>query len=447
MSREAVSSKTRPITSREDLFDVFENGGRPRTQFSIGLESELLGVDSQTGESLPFDGPRGVEKTLRDLHETFGAECVMNGDRVIGLIHDETAVTLEPGGQLELSSRQHQSVEGVKNELYQHLAELKFVSKRLGTSWLALGVQPVTPRSKIAWVPKFRYRIMRNYYEKRADSTFDMMLKTASVQTNFDFVDEADARKKMRLGGLLGPVLGALCANSAIEEGKLNGFVSRRMAIWQDTDLDRTGVPSFFVDGTFSFEKYVDYALDVPMYFILRNGEYLDRTGTTFREYMKTAPDRDPATMSDWINHLTTLFPDVRLKGHLEFRTSDAVAPKLVLAVAAFWKALTFDADATDEALERTKAFGMKEILAANRSVSYEGLQAQMGKQSILEIARSILGVAKVGLSRLDHRDGTFDIQYLTPFLEIAEIGQSPGETARKNWHGDIRRFIQCHQI
>ncbi len=451
MSREAPTKTARFIDRKGDLLEIFERGGRPASLFKIGLEAEKLGVYEETGQAVGFDGPKGVEEVLSRLRSQFGYEPTLDRGRLIGLTKGELAITLEPGGQLELSSAPHGTLDEVAAELKEHFCELRAVSGPLGVHWILLGLQPVTPLSHMPWVPKSRYAIMRPYYEKRPGLPLEMMAKTASIQINLDYLHEDDARKKVLVGSALGPVVGAMMANSAIEEGNLNGYCSRRLLIWRHTDPDRCGTPPFFVDGSFSFERYADYALDVPMYFVMRDGSYVDRTSYTFRQFLEGKVEGDRPTTADWEAHLTTLFPDVRLKDHLEFRTMDANRPSRMMAITAFWVGLLYDPDTLNEVFTYLKRFSHSELLSGMDDAAQKGLQATIGNMSILEVAREVTRMAVIGVSRLDRESGRNDLRYLLPLRELLERGKSPAEELRDSWNGtwpDLlrRESIDCEK-
>ncbi|HLG20291.1 MAG TPA: glutamate-cysteine ligase family protein [Bdellovibrionota bacterium] len=442
MSREGSTQESEPIFGKADLVRVFENGAKPRFRYAIGIESEKVGVDLTTGHAVPFDGPNGIETILIELSARFGWEKVLDRGRVIALNRNATAITLEPGGQLELSSRPHPTLDDVAREREEHIVELCDVSTPLNIGWLNLGLQPVTPIDRIPWVPKSRYRVMREYYEKRPGLALHMMRLTASVQGNFDYESEADARRKIHVGAALGPIVGAMFANGAIEEGVLNGYCSRRLRIWRETDADRCGIPDFYVDGTFSFEKYADYVLDIPMYFILRNGEYVDYTGKTFRQFLEGKGEKEKALRRDWDLHLTTLFPDVRLKNYLELRTADAQDPLGAMALMAFWTGILYDEEALGMAFDRVGRFTREQLGAAMDDAALQGLQAGIAYEPILHVARDVVGIAVIGLSRLDRVNGRHDIRYLDPLRDLIDRGLSPAEELRKTWNGKIGRLL-----
>jgi glutamate--cysteine ligase len=441
MSREAKTGVARPITDKKDLLTIFQEGARPPNEYLLGLEIELVGVDEE-GKTIPFEGGRGVHQILKSLSVKFGWEEVRNGDWTIGLSRGDSAITIEPGGQLELSSRPHSDLYAMRKELSGFIHELLTVSSPLGVRWISVGLSPLTPLESVSWVPKFRYDIMKKYYSSRPGTPLQMMGMTASIQVNLDYSGEEDARRKIHLGAALGPVVGAIFANSAVERGKLNGYASRRLKIWRHTDPDRCGIRPFFVDGSFSFEKYADYALDVPMYFVLRDGKYVDRTNFSFRKFMETGE----ATFSDWSTHLTTLFPDVRLKDHLEFRTADENHPDLMLALVAFWIGLLHDSDSIGSALSRVAHFTLPQIKGAMDSAAIHGLSARIVDEPILRVARDVVEMSVLGLSRLDRRTGQSNLKMLDPVREIVELGRSPGEQTRKSFRS-FKKFLEFNEL
>lgn len=448
MSRELSNVSAKPIENLDDLLHVFHQGSRPRQDFMVGVETEKIGVEAKTNKAVKYEGPCGIQAVLEGLSREFGWQPVFDQGKIIALNKDSAAITLEPGGQLELSGRQNSCLKEIDDELSGHRHELVAVSEPLSVHWHDLGVQPVTRLEEMSWVPRSRYKIMRSYYESRSSqAALEMMSLTASTQVNLDYIDECDARKKIHLGAVLGPVVGAMLANACVEGGVLNGYCSRRLFIWRKTDPDRCGVPRFFVDGSFSFEKYRDYALDIPMYFLVRQGQYIKQTRQTFRRFLETSQKNDLATCGDWERHLTTLFPDVRLKNHLEVRTADANPPGLTLSIIAFWMGLMYDNDALDAAYHRILRFKQQEIIQAMDCAAISGLKSNYGCESILSVARDLVSISAVGLSRLDKESGHHEIRFLEPLRELVERGVSPAEEVRKTWNGDITELLKQTQV
>lgn len=404
---------------------MFTSGARDRSKFHIGLETEKIPVLTKNCQAVPFKG--GIESVLNALSAD-GWEKVFDHNELIALSKDQVAITLEPGGQLELSGAQHKALKDIEQELYNHLKEVKDVACPLGISFLGLGIHPKVSLEQVEWVPKSRYKIMRKFYESKKGLGLHMMSRTASTQVNMDFSSEMDARKKVFAGSALAPIVGAMYANSAVEEGRLNGYASKRLEIWRFTDKERCGTPKFFMDGTFTFEQYRDYAMHVPMYFLYQNKTYVDHTHHTFYEFL----NEGKAVKSDWVSHLTTLFPNTRVKGHLEFRTADATAPDLTIALAAFWKGIIYDDEVLGEVNERFKGFTKDDVDEAMKEAALFGLKGQYKQVAMLDLAREVVAMAQKGLK------GFGEERYLQPLMDLVEEGLSPGEKMQMRWPVDL---------
>ncbi len=438
MSREISTTHSQIIRDRKQLLEVFLQGGRPRDEFRVGVETEQFGLLRDSGRALPFEGTPGVRKVLEAYAKDGNWKEVLDQGVLIALEQDGSAITLEPGGQVELSTRQHGSLATLADEMRRHGEVLSKLGEEMDVVWFNAGIHPVTGISDALWVPKSRYRIMRKYYRSRKGKAHIMMALTASGQFNLDYLDEADAKVKLHVGAALGPVVGAMMANSAVEVGRRNGYCSRRLQVWRETDPDRCGVPSFFVDGSFSFKKYRDYALNVPMYFVVRDGNYIDHTNVTFDEFLSDPGEVGPALMSDWELHLTTLFPDVRLKNHLEFRTADAQPTPLTLALTAFWIGLIYDSDTLKKVHERVAHLSQKEIIEATEDVARRGMAASLGEESILAVCRDMVKLAADGLQRVGEAWEDPGGHFLDPLKEVVDVGRSPAEQLIERWDGTL---------
>jgi glutamate--cysteine ligase len=318
------SGEAAPIESIDQLVDEFHQAGKPRDRWTIGTEYEKLAVDPRTGQAIGFSGARGIETLLRELAERFDWEPQEESGRTIALRRAHASITLEPGGQVELSGEPYRTLHETREELATHVHELATVGGELGIAFVGLGMQPVSTLDGIEWVPKQRYAIMRDYMPRVGTLGHRMMKQTATVQANIDYADEADAMRKLRIGMATAPIVNAIFANSCISENRLNGQLSYRGYIWTDTDRARCGLLPFAFRPGASFRDYVDWALDVPLYFVLRGGRYrTEVTGVPFRRFLDTGLDGQRATLDDWRLHLTTLFPEVRLKGYIELRSAD----------------------------------------------------------------------------------------------------------------------------
>jgi glutamate--cysteine ligase len=382
---------------------------------------------------VPYAGRRSIHALLDGMQHLLGWEPIMEGDNIIGMF-DVTgggAISLEPGGQFELSGAPLEDVHQTASELMAHLAQLREVAKPLGIGFLGLGMAP----------PKGRYKIMTNYMPKVGSLGLDMMYRTCTVQANLDFSSEADMVKKLRVSLALQPVATALFANSPFTEGKPNGFLSYRSEIWRDTDNQRAGMlPWAFEDGM-GFERWVDYALDVPMYFVKRGDRYIDVSGKSFRDFftgkLAELPGERP-TISDWANHLSTIFPEVRLKRYLEMRGADAGPWTRLPSLTAFWVGLLYDADALDACWQLVKGWSADARQALRDEVPRRAFAAEIGGRDVLTLARETLSLAAGGLkrrARLD-RNGRDETRYLRPLEESVARGVTPAEELLEKFHG-----------
>jgi glutamate--cysteine ligase len=425
------------VTDPRVLVAFLESGSRPREEWRVGTEHEKFAFRWSDLAPLPYDGGPGEVATIRALLEglaRFGWERVEEGGKLIALKNGMASVTLEPGGQVELSGEPLATIHETCSEVNEHLRQTKIVGEELGVGLIGLGFQPLVKRSDVPWMPKGRYNIMRNYMPKRGSLGLDMMLRTCTVQANLDFSSEADMVRKFRVSLALQPIATALFANSPFTEGKPNGFQSYRAHIWTDTDPDRTGdLPFVFEDG-FGFERYVDYALDVPMYFVYRDGIYHDVAGHSFRDYLagklKGFEGQLP-TLTDWADHLTTMFPEVRLKRYLEMRGADGGPWDRLCALPALWVGLLYDDHALEGAWQLVKDWSHQDRAALKRDVARFGLRASVGGKSVQTIASEVLALAQGGLQRREcrNRNGIDESGFLEPLIEIAITGKTPSDS------------------
>jgi glutamate--cysteine ligase len=427
----------RPVESHRDLVDYLARGARPRPSWGIGAEMEKLVIDADSGEAAPFDR---IEALLLRLERLDGWQGIREEGHLIALIGARSSITLEPGGQLELSGALCPDIHCCNGDFTRHIDQIVAEGTPLGLRFLGLGVQPFTPLEKIDWLPKERYGVMGPYMAKTGDLGQAMMKQTAGLQVNLDYDDEADCITKLRLVLALSPLFYALFANSPLRGGVPSGFLSTRGEIWSRTDSDRTGLlPQLFADGA-GFSTYVDYALDVPMYFIMRGGRYLSCTGErlTFRRYLQQGFRAQKATLGDWDLHLSTLFPEARLRPQIEVRTPDSLPPHLTMAVAALVKGLLYDQEALSACWtifarqnqeERGELYGQSWRL---------GLKTPMGKRTLREVAVEVLALARAGLARQGARNvrGLDETIYLDGIEEIAESGVTLAERLLSRWHG-----------
>jgi len=399
-----------------------------------------MAVDPRTGRAAPFSGSRGIETLLRELAERFGWTPTEENGRTIALTRDRASITLEPGGQVELSGEPCQTLHCTRDELATHVRELSEIGGELGIAFLGLGMQPVSPLDEIEWVPKQRYAIMRDYMPRVGTLGHRMMKQTATVQANIDYADERDAMRKLRVGMATAPLVNAMFANSCISEDRLNGQMSYRGYVWTDTDRARCGLlPFAFRDGA-SFADYVEWALDVPLYFVLRGGRYLtEATGMPFRRFLEGGLAGQRATLDDWRLHLTTLFPEVRLKGYIELRSADSQAPNRVLAVPALVKGIFYEEDCLDAAFDLVKRWTFADCVALYGEVTRQAMRARMKGIQVLELARELGAIAEEGLKRQGALDseGRDERVYLERLREGLRAGKSPANLLADRWSGE----------
>ncbi len=440
-----------PVTDRRQLIAFMETGCRPPADWRIGTEHEKFVFRLESLRPAPYEGEWGIRVLLEALARD-GWTPVMEGGNPIALARDGCTITLEPGGQLELSGAKLETVHETCAEVHSHLDQVKRVASPLGVGLLGIGFHPKWRRKDIPWMPKGRYGIMRAYMPKKGALGLDMMLRTCTVQVNLDFDSEADMVRKFRTGVALQPVAVALFANSPFVEGRPTGFLSYRSHVWEDTDPDRCGVLPFVFAGDMGFEKYVDYVLDVPMYFVYRDGAYIDAAGQSFRDFLDgrlpALPGEVP-TLADWSDHLTTLFPEVRLKTFLEMRGADGGPWRWLCALPAMWTGLMYDADALDAAWDLVKDWTVEDHLALRRAVPVRALGTEIGGRKLVEIARETLDIASAGLKRRKRLNtaGEDETVYLSILEEIAESGRCPAEVKldkfNDEWAGDIDRVFE----
>jgi glutamate--cysteine ligase len=435
-----TSAHAVPIGSVDQLVEQLHKAGKPRERWRIGTEYEKVGVDRTTGRAAPFSGARGIEAVLRGLAERFGWEPKEENGRVIALARGGASITLEPGGQLELSGEQCETIHCTNAELRTHVREVVSVGNDVGVAFLGLGIQPVSRLDEIEWVPKQRYGIMGPYMTRVGTLGQRMMKQTATVQANIDYADERDAMMKMRVAMGLAPLITAMFANSSVVENALSGYMSYRGYIWTDTDRARSGILPFVFRADASFVDYVEWALDVPMYFIIRNRRYVtDVTGTPFRRFLAEGFGGERATLDDWNLHLTTLFPEARLKGYVELRSADSQPPERMLALPALVKGVFYTADCLDAAWDLVKRWKIEERHELARDVYREALQARLRGIKVLELARELYAIGEEGLRRQQAVDarGRDERIYLDRLGEQLALGRSPARVIAEKWAGE----------
>jgi glutamate--cysteine ligase len=447
MARDQVDLK--PIERRDELVDWLAQGARPKPAFRIGTEHEKFVFTLEGHRPVPYEGRRGIRALLEGMQHLLGWQPIMEGEHIIGLsdVTGGGAISLEPGGQFELSGAQVETVHQTSSELMAHLAQVREVAKPLHIGFLGIGMTPNWTLAEIPKMPKGRYRIMTAYMPKVGTLGLDMMYRTCTVQTNLDFSSEADMVKKLRVSIALQPVATALFANSPFTDGKPNGFLSFRAEIWRHTDADRTGMlPWAFEDGM-GFERWVDYALDVPMYFVKHGDEYVDVAGQSFRDLIARKLPGMPgasATISDWSNHLSTTFPEVRLKRYLEMRGADSGPLASLLALPAFWAGILYDDASLDAAWDLVKGWTAEDRQKLRDEVPKAGLATLVRDRTVLEIANDALRLAYAGLARRKRLDaaGHDETLYLEPLQDRLARGTTPAEDLLEKFHGSWNRSV-----
>ncbi len=433
------------IEKKDQLEEYFHAAGKPRDRWRVGTEYEKVGINRSSGKAIPYSGPRGVESILKRLIDRFGWEPEEQDGYIIALSRDNAQITLEPGGQIELSGEPCDSIHCTYAEFTQHIRELLEVSDPLDVVFLGLGMQPVSRLDEIEWVPKKRYRIMAPYMPKVGRLGQRMMKQTATVQANIDYRDEKDAMAKFRTGMGLTPIFISMFANSPICDGQLNGYRSYREHIWTDTDKSRSGMLKFAFSPDVSFAHYVEYALDVPMYFIIRNENYIDMTGTTFRQFLAYGWNGERATLEDWHDHLTTLFPETRIKRYIEVRCADSQPPELMPALSAIIKGAFYESDCLDAAWDLVKDWTWDERMQVYLDSHRDALAARIRRYSLLDLSKELLQIALEGLRRqkMFNALGEDETIYLEPLDKLLALGKCPADLLIEKWQGELHQDIR----
>jgi glutamate--cysteine ligase len=429
-----------PVESLEDAVAYFRLGEKPREAWRVGTEHEKLGLYEADLSPVPYEGERGIGALLERLAELDGWQRIQEAGRTIALSRHGMSITLEPGGQLELSGEPKRTIFETCDEFQSHLALMRRVSQEFGIVWLALGSEPFHAVEEAPRMPRVRHEIMRSYLPTRGSLALEMMHQTGTVQANFDFADEPDMVEKLRTAMAATPVVSAIYANSALTCGKANGFVSRRLHIWQHTDPDRCGLLPFVFDEGFGYEAWARWAFDVPMFFVVRQGRYVPTPGLTFGRFVREGFEGQRARLSDFDRHLTTLFPEVRIKRFMEVRGADAVPPRLTCSLPALWKGLLYDDEARRAALALAGGWSPAERQALLLAVARAGLAAQgpCGRP-VEELAGELVALADAGLKRLGHAGSRSPDEsgFLDPVREQLDLGLSPGQVVLERWEGD----------
>jgi len=436
------SGNSDTVETREELVSYLESGCKPESQWMLGTEHEKFGYTLDDLRPLPYSGDRSIHAILTGLADVCDWRPVLEDGQPIALVDDSGAsITLEPGGQLELSGALLDNIHQTCTEVNTHLKQVRSISQPLGIAFIGMGFQPKWRREDMEWMPKARYKIMREYMDKVGTLGHDMMARTCTVQVNLDFSSEADMVHKFRTSLALQPIATALFANSPFSDGMPNGYLSYRSHVWEDTDPDRTGMLPFVFDNDMGFEKYTDYMLNVPMYFVYRDGNYIDAAGQSFRDFLDGSlpalPGERP-TFKDWEDHLTTAFPEVRLKRFLEMRGADGGPWARLCALPALWAGLLYHQPSLDAAWDIARDWTMEERLRLREEVPRLGLKATIRNRTVRSIALEVIELASQGLAARGRLNAAGDNEsgFLAPLLQVAESGVTPAERKLNLFHG-----------
>uniref|UniRef100_UPI003B51D0C8 glutamate--cysteine ligase n=1 Tax=Roseovarius indicus TaxID=540747 RepID=UPI003B51D0C8 len=433
-----------PITSENQLAEYLESGCKPREDWRIGTEHEKFGYCKDTHKPLPYAGERSILAVLEGLRDLHGWAPVEENGNLIGLEKDGANVSLEPGGQLELSGAPLESIHETCDEVNAHLADVKSIADKVGVGFIGLGAAPEWSYEDMPMMPKGRYKLMTEYMDRVGSMGKSMMYRTCTVQVNLDFSSEADMVQKLRVALALQPVATALFANSPFFEGKPNGHKSWRSRVWRDLDPDRTGMLPFVFDEGFGFEAWAQYALDVPMYFVYRDGKYIDALGQSFRDFLKgelpALPGETP-TLSDWADHLTTIFPEARIKKFMEMRGADGGPWRRLCALPAFWVGLMYDQSSLDAAWDMVKGWDADTREALRVAASEQALDAKVNGLDMHELAREAVAISEAGL-KARARPGAGgmiadETHFLNALKESIETGQVPADELLAKYNGE----------
>ena len=441
-----------PIEHRDQLAAYIASGEKPKDRWRIGTEHEKFGYDDARKLPLPYEGRTSITAMLEGLRDRFNWTPVLEAGKLIGLERDGANVSLEPGGQLELSGAPLETIHQTCDEVNSHLAEVEAVAKDIGAGFIGLGAAPIWGQDQMPMMPKGRYRLMTDYMGRVGTLGTQMMYRTCTVQVNLDFANETDMVQKMRVALALQPVATALFANSPFLDGKPNGMKSWRAHIWQNLDAARTGMLPFVFEDGFGYEAWVDYVLDVPMYFVYRDGKYIDALGQSFRDFLDgrlpALPGEVP-TLSDWADHMTTVFPEARVKKYIEMRGADGGPWRRLCALPALWVGLTYDQGALDAAWDLVKDWDAETRDGLRIAAGRDGLQAEAGGIHMHDLAREVLAIAEAGLrSRARPGSGGLipdETHFLNALKESVDSGKVPADELlaryRGDWNGDLSRI------
>jgi glutamate--cysteine ligase len=446
------SGPGKPITHKSQLIEYIASGSRTPEDWRIGTEHEKFVYQLDTLRPVEYEGDRGIRALLTGMGK-FGWDPILENGNPIALSHENgCSITLEPGGQVELAGAQLLTIHETCREVHEHLDQVKAVANELGVGLIGIGFHPTARREDINWMPKGRYKVMGEYMPKVGNLGLDMMLRTSTVQVNLDFESEADMVRKFRVSLALQPISTAMFADSPFVEGKPSGYLSYRSHVWEDTDRDRCGILPFVFEDGMGFERYVDYMLDVPMYFVYREGAYIDAAGQSFRDFLDgrlpALPGEIP-TDGDWSDHLTTVFPEVRLKKFLEMRGADGGPWRRLCALPALWTGLLYDSSALDAAWDLVKDWSAEEHVYLRSEVPKQALKTPFRNRTVGDIAAETLEIASSGLRRRNCLDsaGSDETGFLGALYEIVESGRCPAEEKLEKfsgvWNGEIDNLFK----
>ena len=443
------------IESKDQLVEFIKGGEKDPANFKIGTEHEKFVFNLSNNKPVKYDGEKGIKNLLTSLEE-FGWESVKEGHNIIALSRPDAlgggSITLEPAGQFELSGSMLETVHDTIKEIIEHKSQISLIGKKLDLGFLSLGFTPNWKIEDMPVMPKERYQVMKRYMPTKGDHGLDMMFRSCTSQVNLDYSSEEDMIKKFRISLLVQPLVTALFSNSPFKDGKLNSYKSYRSEVWKDTDPDRTGILPFVFKDDMSYESYVNYALEVPMYFIYRDGSYIDLAGSSFKDFIEGKLDKISnysASIEDWELHLTTIFPEVRLKTYLEMRGADTGGIDQICSLAAFWTGLLYDNNALDKAEELLKDVDVTELIEVRNLVPKEGLNCVVGKYNVYNLASEIIELSLQGLKSRNKLDieGNDETKYLKPIIKTLKDKENPADKLIRKynyeWNKDIKNIYE----